>query len=151
MNNAEIAKQLLTELFSFMGVKPQVDVTPGEDDLLDIKVKGDDLSFLIGYRGQSLDALQDLLSHMIFKKTSAWPSIILDINGYTDQRIDRLQNLAKRFIDRVRFFQTEVEMPYLNPWERRQVHTLVAEYDDVTSESRGEGKNRKLYLLPKKH
>lgn len=150
MNKIEITKDLLNQIFKFFGTKPQIEVSSGEEGLIEVDIKGDDLSYLIGYRGQSLDALSDLLTHMIFKKTTEWPHLMLDINGYNQQRIERLHNMAKRFIDRVRFFQAEVEMPILNPWERKQVHTYMSDYDDVTSESRGEGKSRKMYLLPKK-
>lgn len=150
MDKVEISKKLLTDIFSHFAVKPAVDAQVSADGSLVINVNGDNLSYLIGYRGQSLDALSDLLSHMIFKQTSEWPNLSLDINGYNRQRIDRLHNLAKRFIDRVRFFQSEVEMPSLNPWERKQIHTYISDYDDVVSESRGEGKNRKMYLMPKK-
>jgi spoIIIJ-associated protein len=149
MDKVEITKDLLNQIFKHFGTKPQIEVTKGEDRLV-VDIKGDDLSYLIGYRGQSLDALTDILTHMIFKQTQEWPHLSLDINGYNQQRVERLHNLAKRFIDRVRFFQAEVELPALNPWERKQVHTYMADYDDVESESRGEGKNRKMYLQPKK-
>jgi len=135
---------------SFFGTKPQLDIRSGNEGLIEVDIRGDNLNYLIGYRGQSLDALADLLGHMLFKQTNEWPSLMVDINGYNQQRIDRLHNLAKRFIDRVRFFQTEVEMPMLNPWERRQIHTYIADYDDVESESRGEGQGRRMYLMPKK-
>ena len=118
--------------------------------MLDIKIVGDNISYLIGYRGQALDALGEIVTHAVFKQTNEWPNLVLDVNGYNQQRVERLHNLSKRFIDRVRFFQTEVEMPFMNAWERKQIHTYVSEYDDVASESRGNGKNRKLYLLPKK-
>jgi len=150
MDKTALTKELLGNIFSHFGINPQIDVQTGPEETLVVNVNGDNLNYLIGYRGQSLDALSDLLNHMIFKKTNEWPSLLLDINGYNQQRIDRLHNLAKRFIDRVRFFQTEVEMPILNPWERKQIHTYMADYDDVTSESRGEGRSRKMYLLPKK-
>jgi spoIIIJ-associated protein len=150
MDKTQLTKDLVTKIMSFFGTSPQLDVKSGQDGLIEVDIKGDNLNYLIGYRGQSLDALADLLGHMLYKQTNEWPSLMVDINGYNQQRIDRLHNLAKRFIDRVRFFQTEVEMPMLNPWERRQIHTYITDYDDVESESRGEGRNRKMYLMPKK-
>lgn len=150
MDKVETIKSIANEILSHMKVRSQIDVKNTDENNFEISIQGDNLNFLIGYRGQSLDAFQDILSHIYFKKTNEWPSILLDINGYTNQRIERLHNIAKRFIDRVRFFQAEVELPEMNPWERRQIHTLIAEYDDVESESRGEGKARRLYLKPKK-
>ena len=58
--------------------------------------------------------------------------------------------MAKSYIDRVRFFQKDVELPPMDPWERRQIHMFVSEYDDVVSESVGEGHERRVTLKPKK-
>ncbi len=151
MDKQKLAKNLIDSILGYFNTKPQIEVNEGKDNAIEITIRGDDLSYLIGYRGQSLEALSDMLMHMMYKQTGEWPNLTLDINGYNQQRIDRLYNLAKRFIDRVRFFQTEVEMPMLNAWERKQVHTYISEYSDVESESRGEGKNRKMYLKPKSH
>lgn len=148
MEKNEALKQTTQKILSFIGVKPEVEVKE-DSELSYVSIKGDNLNFLIGYRGQSLNALQSVVAHIVYKQTGEWPSIMVDINGYNDQRIERLQNITRKYIDRVRFFQNEVEMPVMNPWERRQVHSLVSEYDDVVSESRGEGKNRRLYLRPK--
>lgn len=147
---ANKTKELIEKILNHFDARAQVDVQE-KDDQIDVKITGGDLSYLIGYRGQSLDALTDLLRQMVYKQTTEWPNLSLDINGYNQQRIDRLFNLAKRFIDRVRFFQDEVELPLLNSWERKQIHTYISDYDDVESESRGEGKSRKMYLKPKKH
>ncbi len=149
MDKNKIAKEILDNILSHFNAKHQVEVKEGKEGAIEITIRGDDLSYLIGYRGQALEALTDMLMHILYKKTNEWPNLTLDINGYNQQRIDRLYNLAKRFIDRVRFFQTEVEMPALNAWERKQIHTYISEYSDVESESRGEGKNRKMYLKPK--
>lgn len=148
---AEKTKSILAEFLNHFDTKANIDVTEQTNGELYVEITGGDLSFLIGYRGQSLDALNDLLRQMVFKQVNEWPNLMLDINGYNKQRIDRLHNLAKRFVDRVRFFQTEVELPVLNAWERKQIHTYITDYDDVESESKGEGKLRKMYLRPKQH
>ena len=150
MNKKDIINKILTEMLAHFDIKPQVDVVEGADGNVQINITGDNLNYLIGYRGQSLDALQSLLTHIFYKRTNEWPIILVDINDYNTQRIERLHSIARKSIDRVRFFQNEVALPVMNPWERRQVHTLVSEYDDVESESKGEGKNRRIYLKPKK-
>jgi spoIIIJ-associated protein len=151
MDKHKLTEKLVTDILNHFNARPQVEIKEGKEGTIEVTIRGDDLSYLIGYRGQSLEALTDILMHMMYKQTAEWPNLTLDINGYNQQRIDRLYNLAKRFIDRVRFFQTEVEMPMLNAWERKQIHTYISEYGDVESESRGEGRNRKMYLKPKQH
>lgn len=149
MKKQEVAQKTLKQLMEHFDPNSQIDIQIKDGDIISISLKGDKLSNLIGFRGQALDALADIMQHIIYAQTEEWPNLELDINGYNEKRVERLQNLAKRFIDRVRFFQNEVEMPFLNPWERKQIHSYINEYDDVISESRGEGKTRRLYLLPK--
>src|SRR3989344_8285001 len=120
MEKAEVIKKTTIDLLNFIGVSPEIEVSESED-FFQVGITGENLNFLIGYRGQSLDALQSLVAHIAYKKTGEWPSVMVDINGYNSQRIERLHNIAKKFIDRVRFFQNEVELPIMNPWERRQV------------------------------
>ena len=56
--------------------------------------------------------------------------------------------MIKSYIDRVRFHQKEMRLPPLTPYERRYVHTYIGNYVDVESESRGEGRSRRLFLIP---
>jgi spoIIIJ-associated protein len=145
----EHIKSFLNDIFKHLGIKPESSVEEVEEKTYKVTISGNDLSFLIGFRGQSLEALQSILSLMALRKVGEPVSVILDINGYRDQKAERIINLTKSFIDKVRFFQKEVQLPMMNPWERRQVHILVAEYDDVISESTGEGPARRVVLKPK--
>ena len=76
--------------------------------------------------------------------------IAVDINGYRDQRKAKLEEMTRNFIDRVRFFSQEVEMPSMSPMERRIVHVFVSGYDDIVSESVGIGRDRRVVLKPNK-
>ena len=149
MDKKELVNSILEDLLKHFDIKPQIEISMDDEENIKVDITGDDLSFLIGYRGQSLDALQSILTHIYYKKSDEWPVLLVDINDYNAQRIERLHNIARRSIDKVRFFQNEVILPYMNPWERRQVHTLISEYDDVISESQGEGRNRRVHLKPK--
>lgn len=143
-------KELTEKILKFMNVKSDIAVDKLEENAYKLSISGNDLSFLIGYRGQSLESLQSLLALMALRKAGNPISLTLDINGYKDQRIEKIDNLTKTFIDKVRFFEKDVPLPPMNPWERRQVHMLVAEYDDVTSESTGEGPERRVVLKLKR-
>ena len=147
--NIKTIKSFLDEIFKHLGIKPDVQIEELDDKAYKITIEGNDLSFLIGFRGESLEALQSIISMMMLRKLGEPVSIILDINGYRDQKAERIVSLTKTFIDKVRFFEKDVEMPPMNPWERRQVHVLVAEYDDVESESTGVGPTRRVVLKPK--
>ncbi len=150
MKTEEILKTNLDKILDYIGINPEVNVEEKEENNYTINITGEDLNFLIGFRGQSLDALQNILKLMVFKKTQIQPILTLDINEYRNKKSEKLQDIARSFIDKVRFFQKDVELPRMSPWERRQIHLLVSEYDDVVSESTGEGEDRRIVLKPKK-
>lgn len=146
-----IIEKKLNEILGYLQVKPEVvieEVTSDESEgeTYRVNIQGDDLSFLIGYRGQSLDALQTILANMLFNELGEWKHVVIDINDYRDSRNDRIQDMVRNFIDRVRFHKSEVELPSMNSYERRQVHMFVSEYPDIMSESTGEGRDRRVVL-----
>lgn len=151
MKNEELLNSTIQEIFNFIGVKPTVTITPQEENIFNIDIQGTNLNYLIGYKGESLNALQSLLNLISFKKTGQPSIVTVDINNYKGKKTERIVEIAKSFIDKVRFFQKEVILPPMNPWERRHVHILVAEYPDIESESTGEGPSRRVVLKPKKN
>lgn len=150
MDIKKVIETNLKKIFSLIGIEPNYTVVSNEEGVYDVKISGDNLNFLIGFRGQSLEALQTLLKLIVFRKTEQQIVLSIDINSYKDQKSERLQEIARGFIDKVRFFEKEIELPAMNPWERRQIHIFVAEYQDIISESTGEGENRRVVLKPKK-
>jgi len=150
MEITEIIQTSIEKILKFIGVNPEVKIDKSGDDVYSVNITGDDLNFLIGFRGQSLEALQSLVKLIVFRKTGQQFVLTLDINEYKSRKVENLQDLAKSFIDKVRFFEKEIELPRMNPWERREIHLFVEEYDDVISESIGEGEDRRVVLKPNK-
>lgn len=146
MNKIEIVTDTLNNILGFIGITPVVKIEEDADKNISVVIEGENLNFLIGYRGESLDAIQHLLSLVLFRKTNESTHVIVDINGYRTQKVEKIEEITKNFIDRVRFSQKDVEMPIMNPSERRLVHTFVANYADITSESVGEGTQRRVVL-----
>ncbi|HLB51926.1 hypothetical protein A3F07_02145 [candidate division WWE3 bacterium RIFCSPHIGHO2_12_FULL_38_15] len=146
----EIIKNKLNAICKYIGVAPEISIKPEDNNLYMVDISGNDLSFIIGYRGESLDALQNLVNQMIFKQLNEWVQVVIDINGYKNQKQGKIEQIAKRFIDKVRFLGHEVDLPPMEAYERRFVHMLLSQYDDVESESRGEGRNRRVVIKPKK-
>lgn len=141
----KIIEKKVNEILDFMSVDPEVSIDT-EDDTYVVTINGPDLSFLIGYRGESLNALQTLLANMVFAELNEWKHVVVDINGYRDNRKTKLEDMVRSFIDRVRFHKNDVEMPSMNSFERRQVHMFVSDYPDIESESTGEGRDRRVVL-----
>lgn len=150
MNIKEIINEVLMNIFGFIQIKPEYTIEVSGENVYEVSIDGEDLSFLIGHRGQSLEALQTIVSLNLHNKTGEQHTVIVDINGYRKNRVERLGEFVKSYIDRVRFFNKEVKLPPMNPWERRQIHVIISEYSDVESESMGEGRDRQVVLKPKK-
>lgn len=149
MDRKELLHQTITDILGFIGANHELTIEPQEENVIKAVIRGENLNYLIGFRGQSLDALQTLLGQILHNKTGEWVSVVVDINDYKDKRTDKLHEIAKSFIDKVRFFQSEYELPPMKPWERKKIHELVGEYDDVISESTGDGLNRRIIIKPK--
>ena len=149
-NKEDIIKNKLNEIFNYIGVTPELSLKQGDNNFYMVDITGNELNFLIGYRGESLDALQNLVNQMIFKQLNEWVQVVIDINGYKNQKQGKIEEIARRFIDKVRFLGHEIDLPPMEAYERRYVHMLLSQYDDVESESRGEGRNRRVVIKPKK-
>ena len=144
----KIIEKHLNNIFGFIDIDPEVTIKE-DGDAFRIAVEGDSLNYLIGYRGESLDALQYILSHAVFKDHGEWVPLSLDVNGYRQHKLDKLEENVKGYVDRARFHQKEIRLPPLTPYERRYVHMLISDYIDLESESRGEGRDRRLFIIPK--
>ncbi len=144
---AEFAKKYTEDVSEFLEISPKISVLY-ENDACYVDIEGDDLSFLIGYRGTSLSGLQQVLGLALFKKFGAWQNLVVDVNGYGRAKREKIEDMTKGFIDRVRFFTKEVEMPPMPAYERKLVHEFVGSYDDVVSYSVGEGYSRYVVIKP---
>ena len=142
------AEELLNKILSYMNVNVSLKTEELDNGSLEISIFGDDLNFLIGYRGESLEALQTLLNLMLFKETGSWSFVSVDINNYKRDRYSKIEGIAKNYIDRVRFANKEVELPIMSAFERKHVHLFISGYDDIKSESVGEGSQRRVVLKP---
>lgn len=148
---ADQAKKTTKELLELLDISPQkVSVTEGEQLTIDVAVPDDESGLLIGYHGETLDALQYLVGQIINHNKENWQRSIINVNGYRDQRELQLREMAKNAADRSVSTGDEIEMPFLTPAERRIIHLELSERTDVTSFSEGEGRDRRLIIAPKK-
>lgn len=128
-----------------------ISTTQGEEGIVvNITVSDEESGLLIGYHGETLGAFQYLLGQIVNKGKESWTRVVVNINGYRDQREVQLLQMARNAADRASTSGDEIEMPYLTPAERRLIHLELTERTDVTSYSEGEGRSRRLIVAPKK-
>ncbi len=145
---ANAVAEILTTLLGLMGVQGKVETLSAELPLA-FNVIGDDLGILIGRRGQTLAALEYVTKLMVVRRLGAWLPLTLDVGGYRKHRRDALQKLALYLAEQVKSKRRAVPMEPMPADERRIIHLTLADHPDVTTQSIGEGENRKVVILPK--
>jgi spoIIIJ-associated protein len=149
-----LARQTVEDLLDQMGVQASVSaktiLPDGEEKpVVAINIEGDDLSFLIGRRSETLNAIQYISSLIASKKLGTWVQIQLDVQNYRARRIAELQKLARRMADQVVSSGRKLYLEPMPANERRIIHMELRKNDKVRSESFGEEPHRKVGISPK--
>ena len=141
------AKSFLRQILDNMDIKAEINVEDTENGLK-INMTGPDMGILIGYRGETLDALQYLISLVINKsKTSTeYKRVILDTENYRQKREETLIKLANRIAIKARNQKRNVVLEPMNPYERRIIHSALQDNPYVTTRSEGEEPYRKVVV-----
>ncbi len=154
-SDEEVARHVVSMLVSKMGLEAEVEVSaPGapadaEDNppaIVNIK-GGDDLTVLIGRRGETLRDLQFITRLIVSRKVGHWPNIVVDVQQYRRHREQALTQLAHRMADKVRLTKQSVPLEPMPPHERRIIHLALRDDPNVMTESTGEGEARKVVLM----
>ncbi len=152
-DDARIGKATLQELLEKMQIEARVDVyraqpDSGEDAPWVLQVQGDDLGMLIGRRGETLSALQYITRLITSRELQRRANIVLDVEGYKSRREKQLRHLAQRMAEQALQIGRTVTLEPMSPYERRIIHIELRDHPDVTTESVGEGENRKVTIIP---
>ncbi len=117
---------------------------------ININITGENTNFLIGYRGETLNALQTLISSIANKGIEEKVRVILDISGYREKRKKVLEDLAEKVAKTVVKTRRKVTLEPMSAYERKIIHSKLQNNSRVITESIGEEPNRKIVVLLKK-
>ena len=115
-----------------------------------VDLKGEKTNALIGYRGETLNALQNLLTAVASKGVEEKIRVILDISGYREKRKKVLEELAEKVAKKVVKTRKKATLEPMSAYERKIIHSVLQKNNKVTTESIGEEPNRKIVVLLKK-
>ena len=115
-----------------------------------VNIKGEQTNHLIGYRGETLNALQTLLGTISNKNIEEKVRVILDISGYREKRKKVLEELAEKVAKTVEKTKKKIVLEPMSAYERKVIHSKLQENNKVITESIGEEPNRKVAILLKK-
>lgn len=143
----EYIKSYLKEITDLMGIQVEFE-TIKRENYIKVNMISDNSSILIGRNGRTMKSLQDLLRQSVQKKALTRINIILDANDYKAKQQRNIERLAVKLAKDVIKTGIEVKMDSMNSFERRLVHTKLADFKGVTTVSEGEEPNRCVVIKP---
>ena len=148
----KIISQTAEELANLAGFKKaKIDVFSEDQQTLQIKISQTGLTDLPVSWREAVFSFQLVLALIIYKKLGRWLSLAVDIEGWRQKREEELKKLALNSAQKVKFSGKEVILSQLNPAERRIIHLILADSQEVETESQGEGDQRVLIIRPKRN
>jgi spoIIIJ-associated protein len=146
VREGDIAADYLERLLDIVDYDGDIDLDV-ENDRAVVAIVGSELQSLVGPRGETLDALQELTRLAVQQQTGVRSRLMLDVSGHREARRAELRKLAADTAARVLDTGEPVRMSPMNPFERKVVHDAVAAIDGVRSESEGEEPHRRVVVL----
>lgn len=154
-SHSEAPEELLEEIRSFVtsaveGIgleNPSIEVYDA-GELIAVDIASSETGLFIGQKGETIDALQYLLNTSVYKRRPFVKRIVLDSEGYRQRRVEAVQGMAHRSARRAVREKQTVELPPMNPAERRIVHLFLKENSQVSTMSQGHGDERRVAISP---
>ena len=146
--NAKVkaAVDYLREVIALMGVENVTFSAVQKGEATIIRLDGEKLGALIGRRGETMESLSYLASLVANRLEGDYIKLGLDVAGYRDKRESDLTALAQRIGAKVRKTGRSFAMEPMNPYERRIIHSAISKMEGVRSESKGEGRDRRVVI-----
>ena len=142
------AQELMERILELMGEKAKVAGRFDDEDRLSLSIDAQDPGLLIGKQGQTLEALQYLLTKMVAKRARRKVRVFIDIESYRARHQEALTQLAIKSGEKVKKSGKPVTLNPMNPHDRRIIHLALQGDKDVKTMSRGEGLYKKVVVYP---
>jgi spoIIIJ-associated protein len=144
-----VAEEFLLGLVREFGVSADIVTSQPDDETVDLALTGNDLGMLIGPKGATLLAIQDLTRTVVQRKTGASNGRIhVDVSGYRQKRSEALSRFARQVAEEVRRSGTRKALEPMSAPDRKVVHDALTDVDGVTTASEGEDTARRVVILP---
>jgi spoIIIJ-associated protein len=145
----EEAKAFLEGLLDAFGLDGDVEVRTIDEDTIEVVVEGEGLGPLVGHKGQTLQAVQELARTVVQRRLSAHNGrLLVDVAGYRAKRKTALEAFVRQVADEVRASGVAKVLEPMPPPDRKVIHDAATELEGVTTESEGEEPNRRVVIMP---
>ncbi|HEY5154947.1 MAG TPA: RNA-binding cell elongation regulator Jag/EloR [Acidimicrobiales bacterium] len=149
-DQAEIISEFLRGLVDAYGLTGEIEQERIDEETIELQVVGEDLGLLIGPKGQTLMAIQDLSRTVVQRQAAGTHHgrVRLDVGGYRQRRREALARFTQTVADEVKASGVQKAMEPMNAADRKVVHDTVNEIDGVRTVSEGEDQRRRVVILP---
>lgn len=144
----EKGKEFLKEIARIIGVEITLESKIKEDEIC-FYVGGENARTFIGYKGETLDAIQTIVGQILNKDLEPHVRVVVDADFYRERRKKTLINLARRLAKQAYTQRREIALEPMNSYERRIIHSALQNSYEATTRSDGEGKDRHIVVVPK--
>ena len=150
VSQGEVVRGFLTDLLDAFALDGDVAVTPAEEGAVELSVTGSDLGLLIGPKGQTLQAIQELARTFLQRQLSGetHARVRVDVAGYRERRREALARFTRQIAEDVKRSGVQKALEPMSPPDRKVVHDTVNEIDGVATVSEGEDERRRVVILP---
>ena len=145
---AQAAEKYIKSIISCMELNNITVSTTEKDNVITIDIEGEDVGFIIGRRGETLDALQYLACLAANRIDNAYRRVVINTGDYREKREKTLESLGRRLAIKAAKTGRKSSLEPMNPYERRIIHTAVQKINGATSWSEGENMNRHVVIGP---
>lgn len=146
---AEEGLKFLRKVIKDMGIEANIEMFVSDNEVR-YNIYSDNNPILIGRNGNTIDALQLLVRQVVSRYSHKHMICLVDVGGYKQKRKTQLEILATKVAKEVAKTKVEAMLDPMNSYERRIIHTKLADWRDVTTESVGQEPNRRLIIKPRK-
>lgn len=145
---AERLGEFLNGTLERMGLVSRAEIKE-ENGTIYATISGDDSGVAIGYRGEALDAFQYLSATFLNEHKGEFKKVVIDCENYREKRKETLSALALRLAEKSVRLRRKIALEPMNPFERRIIHSALADSELATTESEGEEPSRYIVIIPK--
>ena len=146
VKKAEKAKAYVEDIIKAMGISEFFIDTEVSSESIVLSLEGDEIGFIIGRRGETLDSIQYLAGLATNKLDGEYVRISINSGSFREKRKKTLEELAERLASTVKRTSRSITLEPMNPYERRIIHSTVSKFEGVTSRSIGEEPNRRVVI-----
>ncbi len=148
LSAAQAAEDYIKNIIKNMELNDITVSTTEADNVITIDIEGEDVGFIIGRRGETLDALQYLACLAANRIDSSYKRVVINTGDYREKREKTLESLGRRLAIKAAKTGRKSSLEPMNPYERRIIHTAVQKVNGATSWSEGENMNRHVVIGP---